>query len=234
MNVSIKSHHVLIIVIVVCVLVIVGDWARTTSTEAFVAFVGTLVATFVGVGAAAYISVWRFYAEAEEMNRERSQLLAQSLAGELFSVLDILGGSPNVFIRDPAGKTEAIPVVFAQLEPTATEEAIRVGLLGSQSSANLTQLSNLMRDYTKASDNLYPLVSQIRLNPAVVVAAHPLASEIVRLCMNLIIWCTTVLYGLAAQGIQMPHDPLFRTDPKRVTTRRTDPSEESTEEPPSP
>ncbi len=77
-----------------------------------------------------------------------------------------------------------------------------------------------MRDYTKACDNLYPLASQMRLNPAVVVAAYPLALEVRRLKINLVIWCTTVLYGLAAQGVTMPKNPLFRTDTGRVVTYR--------------
>lgn len=226
MEISIKTHHILTTVIALCVLIVVGDWIRAISTEAFVAFIGTLIATFIGVGAAAYINVWRFYSEAEETDRAKSQLLAESLAGELSTVLDILGGNPNVVIRDPTGGTNHIPVVFAQLEPTATEEAIRIGLLGSQSTANLSQLSNLMRDYTKASDNLYPLVTawyQDENDLTPLKPAYKVANEVERLRQNLVIWCEAVLSSLKSQGIQMPHDPQFRTDPARVVTYRTGP-----------
>lgn len=228
-----SANRLLIAVVVVCVLVVVADWIYSNSAEAFAAFVGTLLATFVGVGAAAYINVQRFYAESEANDRARSRLLAQSLAGELFTVLDILGGKPNVTVLDPTGEGNHIPVVFAQLQPTATEEVIRAGLFGAQSSASLTQLSNLMRDYTRASDNLYPLVNQMRMDPRFAIAAHPLASEITRLKMNIIIWCTTVLYGLAAQGVEMPHDPLYRTDFSRVATWTGPTPGDPPQEPPS-
>lgn len=211
----------LLVLVVGLALVAVGNWVRGVSTEAFAAYIGTLVATFVGVGVAAYLNVRAFYAQGQRNNDERTDLLAQSLAGELFTVLDILGAGPNVVVSDPTGRNNHVPVVYAQLEPTATEEAIRVGLFGAQSTANLGQLSNLMRDYSKACDNLYPLVTQMRMNPthpAPVAAAYPLALEITRLKMNLVIWCMTVLYGLAAQGVTMPENPQFRTEPSNVVT----------------
>lgn len=149
----------LLVLVVGLVLAAVGNWVREVSTEAFAAYVGTLVATFVGVGLAAYLNVRAFYAQAQRNNEERTDLLAQSLAGELFTVLDIVGAAPNLVVVDPTGRNNHVPVVFAQLEPAATEEAIRVGLFGAESTANLGQISNLMRDYTKACDNLYPLAS---------------------------------------------------------------------------
>lgn len=224
---SARCHLILIVVVAVCVLVAVGDWIYGNSKDAFAAFIGTMFATFAGVGAAAYINVRRFYAESEENDRVRSQLLAQSLAGELSTVRDILKAQPNFIVPDPSG-TNHILVRQAQLEPTATEEAIRVGLLGTQSSANLSQISNFMRDYSRASDNLYPLVSRMRMAsertaPRISAAAYPLALEIDRLRLNLLIWCDAVLTGLAAQGVPIPEDPTFRTNPQTVVTYRPGP-----------
>lgn len=217
----INPCRVLLAVLAVCVLVVVGDWIYATSAEAFAAFIGTIFATFLGVGSAAYINVRRFYIQSDESDARRSQLLAQSLAAELLTVRDILESAPHVTVHDPTGGMNPISVRHAQLQPAATEEALRVGLLGVQSSANLAQISNFMRDYSRASDNLYPLVSQMRMYPIFSIAAHPLALEIDRLRANLLIWCEAVLDGLAAQGVQMPEDPKFRTDPNRVVSYTT-------------
>jgi purine-cytosine permease-like protein len=122
----------------VCVLIAVGGWIHDTSTESFVEYAGTLVATFAGVVIATYFSVWQFYSQARANDEERSEQLAQSQAGELFTVLDIFGGIPIHYLPNSAGGSTPIPVILAQLESTATEEAMRVGLLGTQSSANLS------------------------------------------------------------------------------------------------
>ncbi len=112
----ITRNRILVVVVAGCVLVAVGDWIYDVSTEVFVAYIGTLVATFTGVGAAAYLNVRVFDEQERKRARERTDLLAQSLAGELFTVLDILGGMPNVRVRDvtyPEDLDKAIPGVFA-------------------------------------------------------------------------------------------------------------------------
>ncbi|CAA9305143.1 MAG: hypothetical protein AVDCRST_MAG93-4870 [uncultured Chloroflexia bacterium] len=43
--------------------------------------------------------------------------------------------------------------------------------------------------------------------------SYRLAMELKRGRINLIVWCMTTIYGLAAQGIQMPADPRYRSDP---------------------
>jgi hypothetical protein len=220
-NREVSTPLILLAVILLCVLVIVGDWIRSVSTEAFAAFIGTLVATFVGVGTAAYIGVRRFYAEAEATEIRRSQILAESLAAEMSTALDILRGCPNVVIADPNGGAADIPVIFAQLTPTAVEEAIRVGLLGSQSTANLSQISNLMREYTTASDNLYPLVNAWHRDETDLTlwkTAYKAATNVDRLKQNVILWCEENLKHLENQGVQMPEDRHFCSNPERVAT----------------
>jgi hypothetical protein len=82
-------------------------------------------------------------------------------------------------------------------------------------SGQSSQISNMMRDYSRASDNLYPLSRQLQLNPALLAVAYPMAPEIARLKTKLLTWCTTVLYSLAAQGVTMPTDPQCRTTSPR-------------------
>jgi hypothetical protein len=60
----------------VLVLTVVGSWIREVSAEAFAAYFGTLVATFAVVGAAAYLNLRAFYAQADRNNRERTGMLA--------------------------------------------------------------------------------------------------------------------------------------------------------------
>lgn len=170
-----------------CVLIAVGGWIRDTSTESCVEYVGTLVATFAGVVIVTYFSVWQFYSQARANDEERSEQLAQSLAGELFTVLDTFGGIPTHYLPNPAGGPTPIPVILAQLEPIATQEAIRVGLLGAQSSANLSQLSNMMRDYSQVSDSLYPLLCGPMWDPRFLQHAIKLATELARVRTTLII-----------------------------------------------
>jgi hypothetical protein len=213
MSAGMSKDRILIIAAIVCGLVWVGDISSNVSTETLVQYIGTIAATFAGVVLAAYFGVRQFYSQARENDRARSQQLAESLAGELFAVLDILAGPPNLHVLDPTGGPNQTPVIFAQLEPTATEEAIRVGLLGSQSSSNLYQLSNLMRDYSKNSEALTALARGPIWSPWVWQQSHALAAELMRERKNLVIWCVTVLYGLAAQGVEMPRDPRYRTDP---------------------
>jgi hypothetical protein len=192
----------------------VGAWSRDASEQTLIQYVGTIVATFAGVGLAAYLSVRQFYSQARETDNLRSEQLAQSLAGELFTVLDILAGPPNLHVGAAVPSTSGpVPVVLAQLEPTATEEAIRVGLLGAQSSANLYQISSLMREYSKNSDAIAAMVRVPIWNARVADQSFKLALELTRGRMNLTIWCVTVIYGLAAQGIEMPADPRYRSDP---------------------
>jgi hypothetical protein len=97
------------------------------------------------------------------------------------------GGIPTHYLPNPAGGPTPIPVILAQLEPIATEEAIRVGLLGAQSSANLSQLSNMMRDYSQVSDSLYPLLCGPMWDPRFLQHAIKLATELARVRMTLII-----------------------------------------------
>lgn len=218
-----RQDKFLIAVAAVCALALVANWIRSYSLEEYAGFIGTITATFAGVVVAAFLSVRQFYFQARQQEKKQSQQLAQSLAGELFTVLDILSAGPNVHFVDPTGADDPIPVIFAQLEPTATEEAIRVGLSGPQGSANLSQLSSLMRDYTTISASLYSLTYGTHWTPAISLRAYRSATEISRVRANIIIFCTTVLHFLAAQGIEMPPDPGFRTDPRRVVQYRNRP-----------
>lgn len=215
----------LIIVAVASFLVMIGNWAYSFSTVEFVSFITTIVATFSGVGLAAYLNVRQFYYEGRKRDEAQSQQLGQSLAGELYTVLDILRGPPNVTILDPNSGSNHISVVFTQLTPVASDEGIRVGLFGAQSAANLSQVSNLMREYTKASNDLYSLVSEWRRSPRDLElwnTAYQRARELNRLKTNLIIWCDAVLPGLASQGIEMPEDPQYRSNSTRVQHYRMD------------
>jgi purine-cytosine permease-like protein len=141
-----RNDKILMVVAAVCGILAVGGWSWNVSAETFAQYIGTIVATFAGVGLAAYLSVRQFYSQAEQVEATRRQQLATSLAAELYALLDILAGPPHFVVGDPTGGTNNIPAVFAQLEPTATEEAIRLGLLEPQSTSNLYQISSLMRE----------------------------------------------------------------------------------------
>lgn len=226
-----ERRGVLIAVVIVCLLVMFIDWVIATSAEAFVTFLGTLVATFAGVGVAAYLNVLAYDRQERQrtrdrdlhernMKREVEDRLARSLAAEAYKVLDIIRAEPaNAYVADPSGGA-SIGVIYAQLIPTATEEAIKVGLLGhrdvdtqSQNLANLSQLASLMREYTKASEDLKPLVVQWqRGDTSVSVPAYNAAKEADRMRQNLETWCPPLLERLRNDGVNMPPDPWYRSD----------------------
>jgi hypothetical protein len=190
-----------------------------------VQYVGTIVATLAGVGVATYLSVRQFYSQAEKKDDERRRQLAQSLAAELLKMLDVFAGGPNLHMADPKATAphlfpdelgparSPVSVHLVQLEPTATEEAIRVGLLDPQSTSNLSQLASLMRDYSMLSNNFYPLQYGPIWNPSYQERAYKLSVELARTRINLIIFGSTIITGLASQEIELPPQPQFRSDP---------------------
>ncbi len=227
---SIPKLYALAAIAVACLLVAIGAWISDNSTEAFVAFVGTLVATLAGVGIAAYVSLRLFYREAQDRQDDRRQRIMQSLTAELFTVLDILNGPPHIRIPNPQNPNIPIPVVLAQLEPTATEEAIRfgAGVFTGTSTAALSQLSNLMREYSKASEILYPLVREWQqvaptTDPEIWQRSYIASHEVLRLRENLTRWCNTGLVGLIVQGADIEDIPRYRSDPSRIAQYGEDP-----------
>lgn len=227
---STLERYALATIVVACLLVTIGAWISDYSTEAFVAFVGTLVATLAGVGIAAYVNLRLFYREAQDRQDDQRQRLIQALAAELFTVLDILNGTPHVRVPNPQNPNIPIPVVLAQLEPTATEEAIRfgAGVFKGTSTAALSQLSNLMREYSKASEVLYPLVREWQqvaptTDREIWRSSYIASYEVLRLRENLTRWCNTGLVGLIVQGAHIEDIPRYRSDPSRIAQYGEDP-----------
>jgi purine-cytosine permease-like protein len=79
-----RKDKYLLVVAGVCILVTVGDWSYKTATDinSFVQYIGTIVATFSGVGLATYLSVRQFYSQARERDDARRQQLAQALGAD--------------------------------------------------------------------------------------------------------------------------------------------------------
>lgn len=78
-----------------------------------------------------------------------------------------------------------------------------------------------MREYTTASDNLYPLVNAWHRDETDLTLwkpAYKAATNVYRLKQNVILWCEENLKHLENQGVQMPEDRHFRSNPERVAT----------------
>jgi len=178
-----------------------------------------LGATFIGVALAAALGIWLFYFQNEQSEKERKRQLGKALAGELVAVLDILHSPPNATIPDPSGGDADIPVILAQIEPMATEEALRNSLLGPQSNFNLVQLANVMREYRQSSNGFTPFLPYLcagQLDGPMWIPVYELARDTDRLRQNVIMFCETVIKGLEDAGVKMPPEPKFPSDPNQT------------------
>jgi hypothetical protein len=132
----INRNQILLVVAVACILVAVGDWTRTSyAAPSFVQYIGTIIATFAGVGLAAYLGirqgVKQFRFETSESDRIRRDQLLTALASEVRASQRILSGEPTLIKSSYTNKVFG-RVVLVPLPHVVVEEAARSALFPSE------------------------------------------------------------------------------------------------------
>ncbi len=119
-------------------------------------------------------------------------------------------------VPDPGGGPN-IHVVLTHLEPTACDEFIRSALFGISNATNITYLSRLMREYTKQSDTLSSLMWRppSPYGQEAAVRTYDLAKDLKRSQRFVVQFCETIIEGFKIQGIEMPPQEKYFSDPNR-------------------
>lgn len=179
-------------------------------------WLSTLIGTIVGASLAAGVGVGLFYYQGRVSEEKRVEELRESLIAELYATRDRLGISETQHVDDPTGYGPNVETVHAHLEPIVTEEVIRSALFGHENTKSLTYLARLMREYTKEADLLH-----IRINSPQVFdftmrqQMYEQAKNVKRLQQFVALFCTTVLEGFQYQGLELPPDEKYFSDPSR-------------------
>ena len=204
------------IVVAAATLIAISDWFYDYSPDAFVQWLSTLIGTIIGASLAAGFGIWLFYYQGRVSEEKRVEELRESLIAELYATRDRLGVSEVQIVDDPTGHGPDVAVVFAHLEPIVCEEAIRSALFGYRNTRSLTYLARLMREYTKEADLLHARLNNPQVfDPTMRQQMYDQAKNVKGLQQFVVLFCTTVLEGFQYQGLELPPDEKYFSDPSR-------------------
>jgi hypothetical protein len=181
----------------------------------------TLIGTGLGAGLAAVVGVWLYDVQTRKSEDARVEQLRQALIAELYATTDRLNTTSVTRITDDEEQRPEVVLVLTHLEPTVCEEAIRSALFGHENTLNLTRLARLMREYTKAADtlvfllrnpNLHSMGSLGFLNMS---GTYEQAVTVKGLQTFVLDWCGTIFKGFKDQGLMMPPEDKYYSDPSR-------------------
>lgn len=123
---------------VVCLIIVISDWFRSYSDDAFVEWAATLTGAIVGAILAAYVGVRLFYFQREVSDEERRRDLMAALAGEAQAIIDILSADPTPVPGVSADYTAKS--IFVPLPLTVATEAARSALFDAHDLLFLSKL----------------------------------------------------------------------------------------------
>ena len=178
-----------------------------------VELISTLIGTGVGAGLAAAIGVELFYWQRDKNEERRKRQLRNALIAELQATKDRLNTTSRTSVPAPPGSDAPdAEVVLTHLEPIACEEAIRSALFTHGDHVNLTRLAQAMRQCTKETDLLRELLVE---SPFADLEGnnHRVARNVQGSERYVVMWCDAVLKGFDAQGIEIPPEVKFYSDP---------------------
>lgn len=176
----------------------------------------TLIGTLIGALLAAATGLWLYRYQSRKNEEARVEQLREALIAELYATFDRLKTTSAVRVSDPTGSGGPdVVVVLTHLEPTACEENIRSALFGHKNTVSLTRLARLMREYTKAADILSSLLWRPQVDPVSLVRAYQQAANVKGLQQFVIVWCETILKGFEVQGLELPPEDKYYSDPTR-------------------
>lgn len=179
-------------------------------------WLSTLIGTIVGASLAAAFGIWLFYYQDRVSEEKRVEELRETLIAELYATRDRLGISETQSVNDPMGRGPDVGVVHAHLEPIATEEAVRSALFGHENSRTLTYLARLIHEYTKEVELLHTRLNSPQvLEPTMRQQMYDQAKNVKRLQQFVVMFCTTILDGFQSQGLELPPDNKYFSDPSR-------------------
>jgi hypothetical protein len=182
----------------------------------FAQWLATLLATLMGAALAAASGVWLFYYQGKQSEGTRVEYLREGLIGELYATRDRLQTEPEQRVPHPTGNGPDVVVVLAHLEPTMCEEVMRSALFGHVNTSNLTYLARLMREYTKAADLLRSSINRPHMDdPLLKQHWYDQAKSVKNKQEFTIMFCDTILEGFESQGIKLPPEEKYFSDPSR-------------------
>lgn len=188
----------------------------TLPTDECTGWLSTLLATLFGVLLAAAGSIWLFYSQREQNEDRRKQHLINALIAELQATTDRLNTPSRTLVRAPKGSGERdAKVVLTDLAPIVCEEAIRNALFTHSVTRNLTRLAQAMRQCTKEADLLRTLLTSQPMNPDDIARMYEVAKNVQGSERYVVLWCDTVLEGLEKQGIEIPPEDKYYSDPSK-------------------
>ena len=137
---------VLVLVAAVAVFLTVAGTALILMFDhaAFMSWISTLVATFVGAVLALAVGIGLFNYQAGETDRKRQSQLLEALAAELQANLDLLR-SGRLHLIEAGDKEWKLALVH--LQPLIIEEAVRSGVFDSEDTHKFIHLERAIRSY---------------------------------------------------------------------------------------
>jgi hypothetical protein len=139
----------------VCILVAVGDWTRTSNAPAsFVQYIGTIVATFAGVGLAAFFGLRQVRFQMRQADDQRRDQLLTALAGEIRASQRILSGRPTPIV-DAATHEEVGTVVLVPLPDVVVNEAAQSALFPTEQTDEFFNLAGNIQVHNHEISSLF-------------------------------------------------------------------------------
>ncbi len=199
------------------VVVCISSLFLVFAPQEFAQWLATLLATLIGAALAAASGVWLFYYQAERAEEKRVQELREALIAELYATRDRLQIQAEQHVPDPTGEGRpTVRVVLAHVEPTACDEVIRSALFGHANTKSLTYLSRLMREYSKGADLLQTMINRPVMNdPDLSEHIYVRAQNVKGAQQFIVHYCDTILEGFRSQGLELPPEERYYSDPSR-------------------
>ena len=209
-------QKILIAVVAVLAIVAVSVWFYSYSSDAFAGWASTFLGTVIGASLAASVGLWLFRYQEDTRKAERVEELCESLIAELQATRDRLQTNPEQEVPDPIGNGPTVKVVMAHIEPLVCEEVIRSALFGHVNTNRLTYLSRLMREYTSRGELLRTLIDRpVMSDPHLQDRIYTQAKNVKGQQQSVVHFCDTILEGFKAQGLYIPLENKYYSDPAR-------------------